>query len=230
VAVIGGRRNPTGTPEVRIVTSTNPFRRPLPARGSAFRPLVVGVVVVATLAIAFSVGAAAMRRPAPPTPVIAVIDFPTVLGGLTEATDREKEYQARYERFQADLDALSNEMKDAKSRLDNAPPEDHSDLAETVAFLKVRLAGQARAADELLKNEQDKMLADLYAKIVNSTAELATQSGYTMVLSSDAKLDMPTFETVHQAAQQRRIVFVAPGHDITQELINFMNNRYAAGN
>src|SRR5690606_40228509 len=81
-------------PEVRIVRMLKPSS-------------VGGVAAaIAALAIAFSVGASGMRRPAPPEPVIAVVDLSGVLEGLVERTEREAVQRKRIEKFQTDIDAM----------------------------------------------------------------------------------------------------------------------------
>lgn len=207
-------------PEVRIVRMLKPSS-------------VGGVAAaIAALAIAFSVGASGMRRPAPPEPVIAVVDLNGVLEGLVERTEREAVQRKRIEKFQTDIDAMSAQIEDIRSRLEVASPADKPALQEELAIVTVRRTAQARVSEELLKADQGKILAELYKKISTSAAELARQAGYTLVLASDASAPMPPadVDAVHQAATLRRVLYAQDGHDITQELIDFMNNRHAAGN
>jgi Skp family chaperone for outer membrane proteins len=125
---------------------------------------------------------------------------------------------------------LGDQITDEESKLEVAKPEDKPLIEEKIALLKFRFTAQVRASEEILERYRGQAIGQLYLKITDAAAELAIQSGYTLVLTSDEDMQAPTknADQVIQAASLRRILYADDRHDITQELIDFMNTRYVA--
>ena len=75
------------------------------------------------------------------------------------------------------------------------------------------------------------MLRDLYMKVDAAAENLAKKNGYDLVLVSDEKAPIPQDDqaAARRAMLLKRMLYVNPTLDITQELVQTMNNEFAMG-
>lgn len=190
----------------------------------------VGVGVLAT-----GVGSAGARSSsiaAPTAGVIATIDLEAVVDKLEERAAREAELKGELEGARKKLDALGEELKAEQSKLDMIKDEAQRSVARKAAREKVlRAEIERQIMERQLVERQVGIIADLYKKIDRAAEELAKQNGYAMVLASDEKVDVPSEgdpAALRRAIALKRMLYVNPSIDVTDELITLMNNQWAA--
>jgi len=169
---------------------------------------------------------------APPAPVIAVIDLQKVFAGLEERITRQADLEGQGKTMQEELDRLLASGKDEATKADALPNgPDKAAAIERLAELQLNL----RVRKELFENKLDQRRAEtfrvLYAKIADATKRMAQQNKYTMVLTTDDAGDLPagmTTQDTQKGIGSRRVVFVDAGHDVSAELVGFMNTEFRA--
>ncbi len=185
-------------------------------------------------AIAWTGAAAVARVPAlaPPTsPVIATIDLEAIVAQIAERKDKEDALKASLADAQKRVDKLAEDVKSAQSRLEALPAgADREKAAKELREMAIRAEFEKQYAQKLLIEMQGEMLRDLYLKISDATKRHAKKSGYALVLVSDERLEIPKSdpETITRAISSKRMMFVDPALDITNDIVALMNNEYAA--
>jgi Skp family chaperone for outer membrane proteins len=195
--------------------------------------LVVAGVGVGVLATGVgSAGARSSSIAAPAAGVIATIDLEAVVEKLEERAAREAELKGELEGARKKLDALGEELKAEQSKLDMIKDESQRSVARKAAREKVlRAEIERQIMERQLVERQVGIIADLYKKIDRAAEELAKQNGYAMVLASDEKVDVPSEgdpAALRRAIALKRMLYVNPSMDVTDELITLMNNQWAA--
>jgi Skp family chaperone for outer membrane proteins len=203
-----------------------------PALGSS-------LVVAAVLALGLGVGAAsvAVARSAavapPSTPVIATIDLEEALKQLKEKTDKEATLKANLEDAQGRLNRLTQELKDEEEKVKTlSSGADRDKALKNFREKAIRAEFERQYQQRLLSELQAEMLRDLYNKISDASTRLARQNGYSLVLASDEKIQIPASSDpadVSRAISLRRMIYADGALDVTKDLVTLMNNEYAAG-
>lgn len=202
-------------------------------------PVAAILVAASSASLAWTAG-----RAAPPQPVIAVVDVSKVFNGLNERAVRIDELNKSGEELNTQL---TKEMADLEARL--KAEKAAYDILPDGAGKKAkrdelrRLALQFEIEPRLAKTTLDEIEADmmrsLYLKIDAAATTLAKANGYTIVLSSDEAAAVPTqnISDITRVMTTKRMLYIDPAHDITADLITFMNNEFgnapaapAAGN
>jgi Skp family chaperone for outer membrane proteins len=176
---------------------------------------------------------AVARRAAPPAAVVATFDLERVFNSLEERTARQMEFKTYADSLQKELTDLEGKLKDEQSKVD-ALPEGPDKTKARAAFVEMRLNAEVKkkVAEALLEQRGGQTFVDLYRKINAGVATLAKQNNYTIVLSSDEKAVIPdgaSSQDIQRVMQLRRLYYVAPGHDVTDDLITLLNNEFKAG-
>lgn len=203
---------------------------------SQARPLVLVVAIVSAATVAAlsvtAVGTPAAQRLGPTaSPVIAMVNLPKVLDGLKEREAKDKELDAAKQ-------ALQKKADDAKKTLDSDRdalkllPDTEAKIAAAKAYREkvLRTDFDLDFGKQLLAEQQAEGLKDLYAKITAACAALAKARGYNLVISNDE--GVPVRGNTDEATRTislKRFLYVDPGMDITDEVVQYMNNEYATG-
>ncbi len=109
---------------------------------------------------------------------------------------------------------------------------------EKIAMALLQYEGWKRFAVEQLDIEQSLLFRDLDRAINKAIKELCEIEGYDLVLMNDAAKElainpesqMSRVAQVRQQMTSRRVLYVGPKTDITDELTIRMNNAFKAGN
>lgn len=195
----------------------------------------------ALIAVGLGAGALASRReapiigrPGPSAPVIAIVDVQKVLTGLEERRDK----LGTFEKSITDLKAKTKQM-DEERATDETKIKALADGPAKLKALKdyrdkyFKAGVEREYSERLLAEEEVTTLRDLYMKIDNAAERLAKKNGYQLVLSSDERIDIPgppraNVEELSQTIKLKRMLWVDPQLDISEELSLFMNNEYQA--
>lgn len=196
----------------------------------------VGLAVTIAVALfAYTAGAARMLR-AQPT-AVATVNLSKVLEGLEERGVAERALETLSLSFKAQDDAKVEEIKAQEQQLtdivDSAAKAAERDKLE---LRKLQHLAWQRVKVEQLDIEQSLQLQDLYKKITTAIAELAQTEGYDLVVVDDSSTDfsynpearVPRDTQTRQQIIGRRVLWRNDAIDITDALIQRMNNAYKA--
>jgi len=192
------------------------------------------VVLLVTLAGVIGYSTNANRPPAAQPSVVTTIDLKRVFDQLSERGDVD----ARMTALAEELDAKATVQRDAiellmEDRELYAPGSQQYDETER---LIARQSYELRALREFsirkLELKKAQALRQLYSNIKSAAAGLASEQGYDVVFVNDAMVDVPAAATegdtwTHIAA--RRMLYANPMIDVTDQLVERMNNAFARG-
>ncbi len=201
------------------------------------RLFVLGFVCVASLAWCTSQVISAAAAPAAAAPAnvrVAVLDLDAVRQGLAEATALTERLQKQKDEYQAKVDAM---LKDAQNELDKAealPPDQKKAQQAKVQELVYRAQFEKEWSQNLLNRQEASSIIGLYERIDTAVDVVAKREGYHLVLTADDKLalknsDKDSIKTVSAYVSMRRMLYADPAIDITQQVIDYMNNEFKAG-
>ncbi len=194
-------------------------------------------VIVILLAVAAGYEAFAERAAAPGPTVVAVVRIEPLFDGLKQraeaaaGVDRllgeiETEAQARQETIKALKEEHSNTV-DATER---------ETLADKIAMETLKNDSWLQTAKREHEIDKAVRLQDLYKKIFDAIQTLAMTEGYDLVIVDDSGAALPFDGSsrivpqvqVLQQLTRRKVLFVNPTLDITEDLIMRMNNEFNA--
>lgn len=195
--------------------------------------------IVLALGLGLGLGAPALyssARPflAPPTsPVIATISIDKVFNGLDERATMKKEFDDMAKRLddelKAELTKLENEKKKLEVLVNEADKDSKTaELAQMAGMLEVKK--QLYTAQ--LERRQAQMFTALYDRIAAACKKLAADRKFTMIMSSDDTQVIPKgarAADIERFIALKRMFYVDPAHDVTDDLVTMMNNQYKAG-
>ena len=109
-------------------------------------------------------------------------------------------------------------------------------LTDKIALQKLKDELWSRQAESELEVEKALRLQDLYRAIKAAIAEMAEAENYDVVLLNDESNDLPFDKDVRVPAQiqilqqmtTRKLLYLRPNLDVTDDLIVRMNNAYRA--
>lgn len=193
---------------------------------------------IAFAALLVSVGAwraganSAMTTARPVT--VATVDLERVINNLNELSDRQQELDAFVAALKGQVEALDKELRDAQSALRILPPEsdDFERKLVEVRRLTATLEIEGRLTNTLIDERKGMIYADLFRKINDAASRIAKQSGYDLVLCNDSAGEVPRTPTEAQIRGlivSRRLLHAGESFDITQDLVQMMNNEHAMG-
>lgn len=191
----------------------------------------LAVTALAALALLMLAFAASPPR----QPVIATVDLNRALEGLNERATLEDRLRQREAELQGKLEDMVAELEDERSKLEVMPAgSERRRLEDQLRQMVIRIEFESQFSRRLLDQTEAELLKGLYEKMVDATGRLAERNGYTMVIATDERMRLPapeggaTSADVQRAILSRRMLHVDRSHDITEELVNMMNNEFAA--
>ena len=194
-------------------------------------------VIVILLAVVAGYEVFAGRAAAPGPAVVAVVRIGPLFDGLKQRAEAaagvdqllgeiETEVQARKESIEALREEHSNTVDAA----------DRETLADEIALETLKNDFWLQTAKR--EHELDKAirLQDLYKKVFDAIQTLAMTEGYDIVIVDDSGDELPFDRSsrvvpqvqVLQQLARRKVLFVNPTLDITEDLIMRMNNEFNA--
>lgn len=198
------------------------------------RRWVAGMIVgiVGLVGVGTGVVTATNYLVAPPKgATIAVVDLEKLINGLNEKAAKADEFQKAFEAKKAELEVLKKRIDEKQVALNNMPAgAARSKAAEELRDMVIRGEMEAQLANRKLDGQQADLFHELYTKVDEAVKQIAVQNGYHMVLVSDeaAKVPKGNSETVLRGITMKRMLYVEDSLDITQDVISFMNNSFAA--
>lgn len=198
----------------------------------------LAAVVVAVAAVGvLSPRAGASREMLASKTSVAVVDLARLLEGLDERQSLEANLNSEIDARQAELDKLTGEIQRMTEDLKMLGEGEANQAVRLDRIRSVRLKEvEARAlrqfVTEQLSLEKGQMLAVIYNKIQQAVGDVANRDGWDLVLIDDSKAALPGMAAEQQMNQlilSKRVLFAAPGVDITEDVKTLMNNQFNAG-
>ena len=185
------------------------------------------VVAVAGLSIMASMSAAGEKALK-----VGIVDFDRIVDEYQMKKDRESELkkmqQAKQEDIQKrvkEIEALGEEIR----MLDESNPERKAKrwlYAEKRALLEAARQVAGKEFEEKYKEAIEKV----YNKILSEIEEFRKQHGYDFIIRVDTKpLKSDSLELMSQHLDRKLILAFSKSFDVTDEVISFLNERYAKG-
>ncbi|GIW74682.1 MAG: hypothetical protein KatS3mg103_1204 [Phycisphaerales bacterium] len=198
------------------------------------------VVLVLGLAVLWhpSAGAAGTWR-ASPTPV-ATVDLVKVITSLDEFQAVDKRIKADGEKKTREIEALTKEIEGLQADLKSLDPASEA-YDQLLRELNMKLGFRELRGSMLIRWQSEdnaRILTELYEKALTAVAEVAKRDGWEIVIHRGQNLIVPRNPNVRAEAamdfvenfiQTRRVIYSSDAVDITNSVIQHMNNRYAAG-
>jgi len=201
---------------------------------------VPALALVLALGAAFAYQAIGQRTGSASPTVVVTVNLGAVLDGLEQRSVAEAEMNELGDRSQAEDQRRQKEIEDLRTQLENIPEADEEArdaVREQIARVALQYQAWGRFALEQLDMEKSLRYRDLDRSIKSAIAQLCEIEGYDIVLMDDSQQELAINRDsrvsrgvqVLQQMASRRIVYVNPVADITDEIIERMNNAYNAG-
>ncbi|MEM7227793.1 MAG: OmpH family outer membrane protein [Planctomycetota bacterium] len=199
----------------------------------------VGVAAVVGLAMVSMLAVDALgTRPLFGRPTsVAVVRIEMVLNQLNERAEAQTELrslgesiEAEVQRRQANVDALLKEREGADALRQR-------ELEDQIALMSLENQEWIEFKRSELDLEKALMIEGLYRSVRIAMADLATAQGYDLVLIDDSVREfsvnpesrMPREIQVRQQLLSRRVLYAGDAVDVTNDLVERMNNAFDAG-
>jgi Skp family chaperone for outer membrane proteins len=169
----------------------------------------------------------------------AVKGRPTALA----VVDVQKSFDSLSEKVQVEADLQSAADKIKQEELDRQ--KDLKQLQEDLGILARNTAAFTQKSDELekkvvefqawrnwqtakLSRERGVRIEDIYRKLTDAIGRVAKESGYDMVLFKEGPIRFPADkpEQISAMVQVRKVLWAADDLDLTEQVIQKMNNEY----
>ncbi len=201
-------------------------------RNGMWLTLLVAVVATTALGQWRAEARRAMMQSRPS--VVAVVDIQRVINGLDELKDRERDLENLGAQLKARVDSIDKKVTDARSAVDLLPADSPERRAkqEELRRLLLDLEIEAKWSQTRIDEKRGEIYAQLFRKINDGAARLAKQSGYDLVLSSDASAELPLMgaeQAIRNLIVSRRVFFASESIDATNDLIQMLNNDHKLG-
>ena len=194
------------------------------------------IVLLLGVLVGYEVFAGRAMAPVSP-PVVAVVRIEPLFDGLIQKADAT----AAVERLRGEIEAEAKKRQEAASAL----TEQHRNaidatqreaLSDKIALETLKNASWLETAKQELEIEKAVLLQDLYKKIVDGINTLALTEGYDLVIVDDSSEALPFDRSsrivpqaqVLQKLAMRKVLYVNPTLDVTDDLIMRMNNEFNA--
>jgi Skp family chaperone for outer membrane proteins len=157
-------------------------------------------------------------------------EFANLQAFRASAQKEQETRKADIDRMQQQLDAL------VKANGVENPTAEMLKLQEDLGLMSLRFQAWSRFTLDKADIEQALVLQDLYRSIKAAAAQMASASGYDLVVVDDSQGELRTMSDsrvsresqILQQIADRRLLYANPGLDITDELITRMNNEWKA--
>jgi Skp family chaperone for outer membrane proteins len=197
-------------------------------------PLVILVVALAAIA---GYQALAQRGAAISPPIIATVRIEPLFDGLQQRAEAKSEISALEEELIAERDRRQELISVKELELEDVVAAARREaLSDEIALERVKLQFWFQEARMELEVEKALRLQNLYKSIKRSLADLAEAEGYDIVILNDSSDELPFDREVRMPAQlqilqqisSRKLLYLNPATDVTDDLIVRMNNAYRA--
>jgi Skp family chaperone for outer membrane proteins len=171
---------------------------------------------------------------------VVTVELRRVIEGLDQRAAAEAELQLMGQGILDEDDRRQSELQAMRAEIESIPESDEAArlaMQEDAALRELEYRAWRQFAFEQLDIEKSLLLRDLDRSVKDAIRELADANGYDIVLTTDAGDElMVSAEArasreaqVRQQMISRRVLYANDMVDITDELIERMNNAFNAG-
>ncbi len=187
------------------------------------------VMIAAVAVIVFAAAHAQNAMRSQPT-AVAVVNWERISTELKEKQAIEADIQSTIEKFNEQQEKRKDDIEGLKADLDLYQP-DNPNFSKTQQELEKKVI-EYRAWSEYqqkkLNDERIIQIENLYRRIVDAASRVASDNGYDIVLQKESE---PVFKDVNaqQVLQQiamRKVLWANDSIDLTDQVIQRMNNEY----
>jgi len=192
-----------------------------------------------TLGVAFYVGSQlrAQQQPTAPPPKtkIAVVNLSQVVKKYAKWLEFEKTYKGYLDQLKAEFDKIKLQGVEAKDRLAKMAPDDpnREKVQQQLKDVERRLQDYDEEAKKKLSKWQDDTLVQIYREVHDAIESYARSNDIEMVMHFNDAIAQA--ELYHPYNVQRKMqtvglmpVYVTPGMDVTEIIVNNLNHRLQA--
>ena len=153
------------------------------------------------------------------------------INSLDEQKSKQRELEDNAKAEEARLKSFAEQVEGEKKALDGLTGDARATAERKFRDDLFKLEFERQLATRNLSIRGGEMLRDLYMKVDAAAENLAKKNGYDLVLVSDEKAPIPQDDqaAARRAMLLKRMLYVNPTLDITQELVQTMNNEFAMG-
>lgn len=208
------------------------------SKTGSWLPVIVAAGLCA-VALSWRAGAGAASGGAPQTPV-AVVSLQQLLDGLNELKDHRSRLTEEANRLSADFEQKREDLRVLADERDELDPGSEAWRGKFMEGLSLQATtnAQIEAQERWLEMEQARVLKEMFEKAEEAVQTVATRDGWDVVLwdhganhglTLESPQAMERFESMNRRIVGRAVAYSSPRADITQHVIDTMNNAYAAG-
>jgi Skp family chaperone for outer membrane proteins len=197
----------------------------------------LNMILIALLTAVVTYQAVGHRAGAVPT-TVATVSLMRVMEGLTQRGEAEIELRRMRDEIEAEAERRQGELEQMRDTLLEQPAvPDLEPRREALERGLIELQYWLELKREQVDVEMSIQYQQLYRSIKESVAEMADANGYDLVVVDDAEGElvvnpdarMSREAQIRQQIIARRLLYTSETVDVTNDLIQRMNNRYAAG-
>ncbi|MHC4082721.1 MAG: OmpH family outer membrane protein [Planctomycetota bacterium] len=197
-------------------------------------PLVLLVLALGTIA---GYQALAQRGAAISPPIIATVRIEPLFDGLHQRAEVKTEISALEEKILAEQGRRQEIINEKEIELEDLVAANRrEEVTDQIALERMKLQFWFKEARMELEVEKALRLQELYKSVKKAIADLAEAEGYDIVVLDDSSDELPFDRESRMPAQlqilqqiaTRKLLYLNPATDVTEDLIVRMNNAYRA--
>lgn len=204
-----------------------------PFAGLLLPATLLAFVTVAMLSDAGHASQAGSRGAAPTA--VAVVDLQSVINDLEELKTRNTDLEKDVRRRNDTIQQLINRMEIKKEDLNNENLTREQKFEVMAELVELEATAQARrnANQRIIDINIGESFKEVYRKALATIEFIAQRDGWDIVLLDDRAIDFPEQVDATQAIaaeiiQQRKVLYAVNRADISQTVLDQMNNDFAA--
>lgn len=164
---------------------------------------------------------------------LALVDIEKVINALDEVKIGQTKIASNAESRQAELNNLTNQIKQGNEKLDLMPMNDVHRRDEAVKLMELNAVASAKmqAYQAIINIEKGDLFKDVHGRIMDACAKYAEKNGIELVMVDDRVLQFQENDALDKVSgliAQKRILYGAPALDITDAILTAMNNDFQA--
>ena len=196
---------------------------------------VPAVTMALLLGAALGYQAVAQRAVAPAAPVIATVQLDRLFDGLQQRAEAKVEVARLDQQMNDEQTRREGQIAQLEADLEDAvAAATRKKLKDQIALKRLKLQFWYQEASTVVEVEKALQLQDMYKNIKEALEALAGAEGYDMVIINDESSDLPFDRDsrvspqvqVLQQISNRKMLYLNPALDITEDLIERMNNAF----
>lgn len=197
-----------------------------------FHPGVILFAAGLLLASALLVGVQAVAVHALPLlspTVVGTVDLESTFNGLEEWDQLQVSLTQRADRMQEELNRRQEELEGLEADLEDYPQgsEKFKQAMKKFQMAAIELQGYVQFQQMKQQRFNDEKIFELYDKIKMAARTLADEQGYDIILVNDSVVEIPeNTDNILAQISSRRVLFARQQMDVTDQLIQTMNNEY----